>query len=75
MFDLIISIFQPSFLIKLVAIIFSIMVLILSLAVAKQSSDMDTTVSLGSSGGIVKIASYFMVFLALVLLLTAIVIL
>ena len=75
MVDIILSILQPMVLIKLVAIIFCLMVLIFTVVVAKQSTDMDTTITLGSSGRAVQLASYLMVVLALVLLLTAIVIL
>ena len=75
MFDFILGILQPVFLIKLVAIILTVMVLIFALITSKQVFDVNETIHQGSASKIVEIVSIINILLVFSLLLTAIVIL
>lgn len=75
MFDLILGILQPLFLIKIIAIIFLLMILIFAIVVLRQVSELNEDINAGVSSRIVELVSYLGIFLVLSLLLTALVIL
>ena len=75
MFDFILQILDPLFLIKIVAIIFLVMLLIFVIVVSKQVTEMNEDINAGASSRIVQLISFFNIFLVLSLLLTALVIL
>lgn len=75
MFDFILQILDPLFLIKIVAIIFLVMILIFVIVVSKQVTEMNEDINAGASSRIVQLISFFNIFLVLSLLLTALVIL
>jgi len=74
-FDFILQILDPLFLIKIVAIIFLVMILIFVIVVSKQVTEMNEDINAGASSRIVQLISFFNIFLVLSLLLTALVIL
>ena len=75
MFEFILQILDPLFLIKIVAIIFLVMILIFVIVVSKQVTEMNEDINAGASSRIVQLISFFNIFLVLSLLLTALVIL